>query len=284
MTLKQWTLKHPVAAYIVLTLAWSWIIWSPLFVIVEPGRIVAGPPSPVVASLMFGGLLGPALAGVSLTGFLYGQQGLAHLGARLRDARAGRWWLALLVIPLTYALLPLLRWLAGYPVDPGTMIARLGPALGLGIFAGLSEEPGWRGFLLPHLLKRRSPLVAALLVGLVWGGLWHGYANYFGLGDRGWAFWPLNLLQGLGFLTAWSLILTRVFQHTRGSLLLSILMHVGISSSSFVTGLTYSSLGDELTWTVIQAALAWFVAGGFWLATRPSAEAQATEKPAPVGQ
>lgn len=93
----------------------------------------------------------------------------------------------------------MLRWIGGYPVDPGAMLARLGPALGFAIFAGLCEEPGWRGFLLPHLLTRRSPLAAALLVGLVWGGLWHGYANYFGLGDRGWAFWPLNLLQGLGF-------------------------------------------------------------------------------------
>jgi uncharacterized protein len=280
MALKQWAMNHPVAAYIALTLAWSWAIWSPLFVVAEPGRIFDGPP--FVFVIMFAGLLGPALAGVGLTGLLYGRPGLAALGARLRDARAGWWWLALLIIPLTYGLLPLLRWAAGYPVDPVAMLAKIGPALGLGIAAGLMEEPGWRGFLLPHLLRRRSPLVATLLVGLVWGGLWHGYANYFGLGDRGWGFWPLNLLQGLGLLSAWSLILTRVYQHTRGSLLLSILMHASISSSAFITGLSYSSVGDELTWTVIQAALAWIVAGGFWLATRPAVEGWAATSP--VGQ
>lgn len=283
MAIKSWALKHPVAAYIALTLGWSWTVWAPLFFIAEPGRIFEGAPSPVVLSLMFAGLLGPALAGVGLTGFLYGRQGLAALGARLRDARAGWWWLALLVIPLTYALLPLLRWMAGHPVDPGAMLARLGPALALGIFAGLAEEPGWRGFMLPHLLKRRPPLAAALVVGLVWGGLWHGYANYFGLGDRGWAFVPLNLLQGLGLLTAWSLILTRVYQHTRGSLLLSILMHLSISFSAFVTSLTYRSLGDELTWTAVQVGLAWLVATGFWLATRPTAAARATPAPGPAG-
>lgn len=87
---------------------------------------------------------------------------------------------------------------------------------------------------------------------------------------------------GSGVLTAWSLILTRVYQHTRGSLLLSILMHVSLSASAFVTGLTYSSIGDELTWTVIQAGLAWLVAGGFWLATRPAPEGQVPQVPASV--
>ena len=36
----------------------------------------------------------------------------------------------------------------------------------------LGEEPGWRGFLLPELLKRVPPLQAGLLVGVVWY-LWH---------------------------------------------------------------------------------------------------------------
>lgn len=36
----------------------------------------------------------------------------------------------------------------------------------------LGEELGWRGFALSHLQRRYSPLVSALIVGLLWG-LWH---------------------------------------------------------------------------------------------------------------
>src|SRR5713226_9464748 len=47
---------------------------------------------------------------------------------------------------------------------------------------GVSEEPGWRGFLLPRLQERFNPLVASLLVWFPWA-LWHlpldftGYAG-----------------------------------------------------------------------------------------------------------
>jgi membrane protease YdiL (CAAX protease family) len=39
------------------------------------------------------------------------------------------------------------------------------------IFGG-QEEPGWRGFALPRLQQRHSPLVATLILGLAWG-VWH---------------------------------------------------------------------------------------------------------------
>jgi uncharacterized protein len=39
------------------------------------------------------------------------------------------------------------------------------------IFGG-QEEPGWRGFALPRLQQRHTPLVATLILGLGWG-IWH---------------------------------------------------------------------------------------------------------------
>ena len=44
-------------------------------------------------------------------------------------------------------------------------------ALGLAN-GGISEEAGWRGYLLPELLRGRRAVFAGLLAGLMWG-LWH---------------------------------------------------------------------------------------------------------------
>jgi membrane protease YdiL (CAAX protease family) len=40
------------------------------------------------------------------------------------------------------------------------------------LFVGLGEETGWRGFALPELQKRFSPLIASLVVGVFWAA-WH---------------------------------------------------------------------------------------------------------------
>jgi len=270
MNLKPWIKRHPIYAYILLTIAWSWSIWSFLFLFIEPGGL-AHNPSPISFLFVVAGGFGPTLSGLLLTRVLYGRKGMQALGKRLRNGKVGRWWLALLVIPAITALTPVLRWLAGNPVDWRAMLGLVGPGLGLGLTAGLMEEIGWRGFLLPHLLKRYSALKATLLTGLVWGGLWHGYADYFGLGDKGLAFWPLMVMLGPVLLTAWSLILTRVYQHTQGSLLLSILTHASISSSALIFGLQYATLPEELLWTAVSVGLAVLFSILFWQATRRSA-------------
>lgn len=276
MSLRAWIEEHPISAFILFTIAWSWSIWSLLFLVIEPGGLMHDPP-PISFLFVIVGGFGPSLSGLLLTRLIDGREGIKALGARLRNARAGVWWLALLIIPAVTALTPILRWTAGFPVDWDAMLRLIGPGLGLGLTAGLMEELGWRGFLLPHLLQRHSPLVASLLVGLVWGGLWHGYADYFGLGDKGLAFWPLMLMLGPTLLTAWSLILTRVYQHTQGSLLLSVLMHASISSSALIFGQSYATLDEEITWTAIATGLALLAASLVWLIAGQRGRERTTE-------
>ena len=84
----------------------------------------------------------------------------------------------------------------------------------------LGEELGWRGFLLPTLLRRMSPIKASLVVGVVWF-LWH---------------LPLYAADGIAF-TAWflagyliqllavAIIYTWFFVRSGGSVLLAILLH-----------------------------------------------------------
>jgi len=46
------------------------------------------------------------------------------------------------------------------------------------LFAGIQEEPGWRGLLLDRLQRKFSPLSASLLVWLPWA-FWHGPLDYY---------------------------------------------------------------------------------------------------------
>lgn len=179
--------------------------------------------------------------------------------------RVGTWWLAIFIIPASTASTCIIRLAFGHPVNIHAIINTLMPGILLGITAGLMEEFGWRGFLLPHLLKRYTPLTASLILGLIWGGLWHGYADYFGLGDRGVYFWPVMLLLGPILLTAWSYLLTWVYIHTKGSLLLSIVMHAGISSSALIFGQTYTSHSEELIWTAVSVGIAICISIGIFL-------------------
>ena len=46
------------------------------------------------------------------------------------------------------------------------------PMILLMLIGGGQEEIGWRGFLLPELLKKLSPITSSLLVAIVWA-VWH---------------------------------------------------------------------------------------------------------------
>ncbi|EFO79864.1 hypothetical protein OSCT_2239 [Oscillochloris trichoides DG-6] len=280
MNIKAWFVRHPILTYLILTMIWSFGIWSCLFLYIKPGGLMQAPPSAFIFVILGG--FGPSLSGLFTTWLVYGREGLHALWARVRMGKVGRWWLALLVIPAVTALTPLVRWLAGYPVDSGAMLNLLGPGIALGLTAGLMEEFGWRGFLLPHLLKRHSPLVATLLLGLVWGGLWHGYADYFALGGRGLDTLLLISMLGPILLTAWSFIITWVYERTQGSLLLAYFMHASLSSSALIFGQTYTSAAEEMTWTAMSTGLAMLAAACIWLFIRRSGAQASYPTPTPL--
>ncbi|MBM3138136.1 MAG: CPBP family intramembrane metalloprotease [Chloroflexi bacterium] len=274
MEAKNWFKRYPILLFTGLTLVWSFVIWSFLFLYIKPGELMTKAPPVAFLFVILGGF-GPSLSGLFTTLLVYSRQGLKDLLSRFHVSSVGRWWIALLIIPSVTAITPLLRWIAGFPVDVGAMMRLLGPGIGLGLIAGLMEEIGWRGFLLPHLLKHYSPAKATLVLGLIWGGIWHGYADYFGLGGRGITSLILIILLGPVLLTAWSFIITWVFERTQGSLLIAYFMHASLSSSALIFGQSYSSTAEEIIWTSISTGLAVLAAALIWLVLRPnSAEEQ----------
>ena len=102
------------------------------------------------------------------------------------------------------------------------------------LFGGpLGEEIGWRGYALPQLLSRHSPLTSSLILGLVWGA-WHAPLHLRGVYDasvaRGWVGVGLRLISSVGL----AVIFTWLYQRCGRSLLIMVLLHTSLNNTSRV--------------------------------------------------
>ena len=113
------------------------------------------------------------------------------------------------------------------------------------------EELGWRGFALPGLQMRFSPLVSALILGFIVSG-WHGLlhrASPTGLPE--WQFWVM--------LISYSVIITWAYNKLHGSVLIATLFHFAFNFSLelVTTGLGLIPLVELFTiQTAVYAGLA----------------------------
>src|SRR5207237_10612319 len=95
----------------------------------------------------------------------------------------------------------------------------------------LNDEPCRRGFAVPRLPQRWSPLVGSIILGLLWAA-WH-LPNYF---RPDWS--TVNggvSFSGIAVFAAatvtFSVVLTWVYNHTGGSILMAIVVHASINFS-----------------------------------------------------
>ena len=216
-------------------------------------------------------LAGPSVAGILLTGLVYGRAGLRNLLARMTRWRASaRWYaVALLTAPLLmtatlFALsLTSSEFLPGiFTTDDKASLLLFGIAVGLG--AGFLEELGWTGFAVPTLLRLRyGVLTTGLIVGVLWGA-WHFLVNFWASGSSSGElslalFLPpvlFNLLVGV--LPAYRVLMVWVYDRT-GSLLVAMLMHASLTASTLILGPLAVSGVALLTWNLVLAAALWVV-------------------------
>ncbi len=113
------------------------------------------------------------------------------------------------------------------------------------------EEPGWRGFALPLLLKRFSLLVSSLILSVIWT-FWHLPMLWTAIAQSG----PLVLVIYLLTVTApFAILFTALFNRTRSSLPIVILMHTSINITG--TYLPASSLATGLWLLLILVIAVW---------------------------
>lgn len=98
------------------------------------------------------------------------------------------------------------------------------------LFAGLLEEPGWRGFLLDRVQTRFAPLAASLLVWLPWA-LWHGPVDYY----RPVRFTIVQeILLRVVFLIPLTIILTWFYNRSGRSIQVVVLFHAAMNTFPYV--------------------------------------------------
>jgi uncharacterized protein len=91
------------------------------------------------------------------------------------------------------------------------------------IFGGaLFEEGGWRGFALPRLQRLHGPLVGTLILGILWAG-WH--LPLFWITVWGTPPTIVNMVLYFPSVVFMTVVFTWVFNNTKGSILLAILLH-----------------------------------------------------------
>ncbi len=163
----------------------------------------------------------PGIAGLLLVWRRVGLRGLGGFFRRLTLWRMPlRWWLFLLVgIPAVVFTGAFFKGSLNttFPFSPWYLAL---PALAQALVLGPIEEFGWRGLALPTLQRKYSPFWAGLILGVIWA-LWHVPSLFMsGMPQSTWAAGPYFL-----GIIAISVILTPMFNASRGSLLVAVLYH-----------------------------------------------------------
>ena len=118
----------------------------------------------------------------------------------------------------------------------------------------LGEELGWRGFLLPALLRKRSPLEASIILAVV-GGWWHLPIDlHAGFGITG----PGAILVRILFLVPVSILFTWFYLRSKGSVLIAILLHTSVNVMSDLGLSSYDAAA--IVFGLLTGLAAWVVA------------------------
>jgi membrane protease YdiL (CAAX protease family) len=246
---------------LVYTITWAICgayLWEPKAATAVFGSMKTG------STIFFAAVYAPSMVAIVLTFFLGGWKGLVGLAASAVRV-SGRWWwvaLALVGYPLLWLIVALIQakvsgfglasvaysdWYSALPlvIASGFVFRDAGP---------LGEELGWRGFALPRLLAVTDARRAAIILGAVWA-LWHLPAFFLsGLSQSKFQFGEFFFVV-IGF----SIFMTLLFIHTRGSVLLS-----GIIPHMWFNAVSKAGI-HPVDWIVIALGAVLVVfGGGLW--------------------
>jgi membrane protease YdiL (CAAX protease family) len=249
--IRRFVSDHPMATFVVLAYALSWMTIPFL-----------GDPIGT----------GPFLAAVIVLSLTQGSPGVRSLGRQMIKWRVGwRWYAFAILLPtVTAGAAAVIAILLGADTPPSDQVALwveipLNFVLWLLIpLLGPWEEPGFRGFALTRLTKTQSVLVASLVIGAI-HVFWHTPLFFTGEIPASDVVWIVAASIAFAFLVI----------RSGGSVLLAMLMH---AANNVVSGEYVSALftGDDVVLQGWVRAIMWCViavvvvlAAGRSFTTRP---------------
>ena len=252
--MKSFMKQRPLLSYFVLAYALSWLLWVPLAIVSEVRSISETPKELLL--LLFVGIWGPTVAGFIMTRVVDGREGVSKLWARYRNWRVGFQWYLVMFFAMPVLLVGgmAIYALQGNSIgqfEPGAWPLALLMALPAVLFGPLGEEGGWRGFALPRLQRKFSAFWSSIILGIV-HTFWH--APMFWLpGGTPIVDGNVTLVGVVSFLsvvTIGTFIYTWVFNNTRGSMLLAVLLHLSFNTSEDTFFAMFPGLSEEIQYHI----------------------------------
>lgn len=227
--------RNQLGSFFVLAFILSWYPWALGALGVVPGAKGMNPLGVLVAGLLVSAIVGR-------------WPGTRAYLARIVRAQVHPFnYLIAVGVPVAACLITLaIHLMLGAPWPARSALAKwpelAGSFVFILLFIGLGEEPGWRGFALPRLQERFTPLRASMILALVWA-VWH-----FPLLRT--EILPAFMAPFIANVIAATFFLTWLFNRSRGSVLMPMLAHASVNtvSSGFLFTLYPASDLPRLWW------------------------------------
>jgi membrane protease YdiL (CAAX protease family) len=260
---KRWRLLAIVSVLALLTMV-ALRFWMAAGLVTVPAIGASPAPYPnllaLVLDLLAAGVVGYVVSGIDSPG-----KGVRDLLQSLDPRRPRvRWYWALVAIGLYPAVLALgnaVSAAVGLPL-PAPIAGGQAQWLALTVVlaflyclfgGGGLEEPGWRGLVLPLLQKRHSPLLASLILGVIWT-FWHWPHILLSMQQTG----PAVVITLLAQIVPLAILFTAVFRLSGSSLAVVVLLHASLNvtdmflpASALATGLWALLLLGVAVWMVL---------------------------------
>ena len=163
--------------YLFLAYALTWLFWIPVALTRQDYQT-----SPFLLAVVFLGVFGPGIAGITMTYREQGKEGGRDFWRRVFDFRriSLKWYaLILLLFPMLHLIsIGINYWLGGDPPEFAFIKDSMAMPVGilvvviLYLLQSALEELGWRGYMLDRLQAIWNPIKASLVLGVI-HALWH---------------------------------------------------------------------------------------------------------------